>query len=253
MGDWEFLYEMSEQGYSQEDIMDAMASGATPWDWDYIEKQQKRDDQSKECIAVKRIFLVDFENVHTGGLKGIKALSEQDDIFLFYSGDHNDSIALLRELRDDIRYAKIVKNGHNALDFQLSSFLGFTIKEAASEDKLANTELYIISKDSGYDAVVDFWTKTPFARYLGVNPSIARADNIHLALHPTEAKLPSDCKQVTVVTRPIDKRQLRLDELIKSTQTYKDFHSALVKEFGMPDGSVLYKDNKKRFKELKKL
>ncbi|MDR1109938.1 MAG: hypothetical protein LBP92_04370 [Deltaproteobacteria bacterium] len=234
MDDWDFLYDMRNDGHSQEEQLELKA-------------------KNKERIVVKRIFLVDFENVHTGGIKGIKTLSEQDDIFLFYSGDHNESIAVLRELRDDIHYAKIIKNGQNALDFQLSSFLGFTIKEAASYDKLANTQLYIISKDSGYDAVIDFWTKTPFAKHLGVSPSITRADNIHLALHPAKNKLPSDGKQVTVPTIPINKRQLRLDELIRSTKTYTDFHSALVKEFGMPDGSVLYKDNKARFKELKKL
>ncbi|MDR1070029.1 MAG: iron ABC transporter substrate-binding protein, partial [Gracilibacteraceae bacterium] len=75
-------------------------------------------------IKLKRIFLVDFENVHIGGLKGIKSQSEQDDIVLFYSDNDADTIATIHELCDNIKYAKIVRNGPNALDFQLSSYLG---------------------------------------------------------------------------------------------------------------------------------
>lgn len=33
MGDWDFLYEMNELGYSSEDIADAAACGVAPWQW----------------------------------------------------------------------------------------------------------------------------------------------------------------------------------------------------------------------------
>lgn len=38
MGDWDFLYEMRERGYSPEDIADAAGSGAAPWEWKYIDR-----------------------------------------------------------------------------------------------------------------------------------------------------------------------------------------------------------------------
>lgn len=37
MSDWDFLHEMHEQGYSPEDIADAMATGLAPWDWKYVD------------------------------------------------------------------------------------------------------------------------------------------------------------------------------------------------------------------------
>ena len=40
MSDWDFLHEMRDRGYSQEEIMDAMASGAAPWEWEGIAKQE---------------------------------------------------------------------------------------------------------------------------------------------------------------------------------------------------------------------
>lgn len=39
MGDWDFLYEMSEGGYSPEEIANAAGSGAAPWEWEYIDKE----------------------------------------------------------------------------------------------------------------------------------------------------------------------------------------------------------------------
>ena len=42
MGDWDFLHEMKEQGYNEEAIQDAMSSGAAPWEWDQIEKQERK-------------------------------------------------------------------------------------------------------------------------------------------------------------------------------------------------------------------
>jgi len=36
MGDWDFLYEMNERGYSPEEIADAAASGVAPYEWESI-------------------------------------------------------------------------------------------------------------------------------------------------------------------------------------------------------------------------
>ena len=40
MSDWDFLHEMHDRGYSAKDIADAAGSGAAPWEWDYIAKQE---------------------------------------------------------------------------------------------------------------------------------------------------------------------------------------------------------------------
>lgn len=39
MGDWDFLYEMSERGYSAKEIAEAAGSGAAPWEWELIERR----------------------------------------------------------------------------------------------------------------------------------------------------------------------------------------------------------------------
>lgn len=37
MGDWEFLYEMRQRGYSASDIADAAGCGVAPWEWEYLD------------------------------------------------------------------------------------------------------------------------------------------------------------------------------------------------------------------------
>jgi hypothetical protein len=47
MSDWDFLYEMKDQGYNEAEIQDAMTSGAAPWEWAYIEKQEREAELEK--------------------------------------------------------------------------------------------------------------------------------------------------------------------------------------------------------------
>jgi hypothetical protein len=181
---------------------------------------------------MKHIFLVDFENVHTGGLKGTKLLSEDDELIIFYSENDTDSIDFIRELRDDIQYAKIVKNGQNALDFQLSSYLGFIVHKALCDELLDNTQFVIVSKDSGFDCVAGFWKNTPFVKHLKIKPNIIRVENIQMALTTDKASI---------------------EDIINTSATLNDFHSALVKAYGMPVGDTIYKENKAKFKEIHNL
>lgn len=47
MSDWDFLYEMNALGYSPEEIADAASSGAAPWEWAHIAKQEIKTEWEK--------------------------------------------------------------------------------------------------------------------------------------------------------------------------------------------------------------
>jgi hypothetical protein len=54
MGDWDFLHEMREQGYSPADIADAAGSGGAPWEWECIDDEwldSQLDEESEEESA----------------------------------------------------------------------------------------------------------------------------------------------------------------------------------------------------------
>ncbi|MBO4391031.1 MAG: hypothetical protein J5825_09275 [Lachnospiraceae bacterium] len=103
-------------------------------------------------------FLIDFENVRSEGLRGVENLTEEDQVWIFYS-KNADSITfevydLIGKSKAKIHKYKIARGGKNSLDFQLSSFVGYMLNEDWTES------YYIVSKDNGYRYVLDFWRLT---------------------------------------------------------------------------------------------
>ena len=102
-------------------------------------------------------FLIDFENECGNLLNGISHLnfSRNDEIIIFYS---KNASHLTMELHKELEmtkakkvYLKVETGSKNALDFQLSSYLGACIQ------KNPKKKYYILSKDNGYDCVCRFW------------------------------------------------------------------------------------------------
>ena len=42
MSDWEFLHDMNNEGCSTNQLLEAMATGGSPQDWAYVEKQEQK-------------------------------------------------------------------------------------------------------------------------------------------------------------------------------------------------------------------
>lgn len=103
------------------------------------------------------IYMIDYENVKTGGLNGISRLTEEDSVIIFYSENANrltfDLHQRLMASRAKIEYREVTVGGHNALDFQLVTYLGYLI----AQDK--EGQYLIISNDRGFEYVVNFWRK----------------------------------------------------------------------------------------------
>lgn len=101
-------------------------------------------------------FLVDFENVHSEGLRGVEFLKKSDSLTLFFSqAAHVCESRYLKEIVDSgcsFDTCKLARTGKNGLDFYIATrvgeFYGAGIK---------TTQVAIISKDQGYRAVRDYW------------------------------------------------------------------------------------------------
>lgn len=97
------------------------------------------------------IYLVDYENVKN--LIELGELKETDKVIIFYTKNANtltfeDHLAM-KNTRAKIEL-KMVAVGNNALDFQLSTYLGYLIGKN-------EREFCVISKDNGYDSIIQFW------------------------------------------------------------------------------------------------
>lgn len=100
---------------------------------------------------MKRIFLVDTENVNITALSSANKLNEEDIIILFVTERTNlfqfgrDKLKCLNT-KSNILKIDVTTGVKNSLDFQLVSYLGLIIGQHRYE---ANN-YYIVSKDRGF-------------------------------------------------------------------------------------------------------
>ena len=101
------------------------------------------------------VYLVDFENVRSSGLKGVENLGEDDKVIIFYSKNADaitfDVHMLLSKSMAEIETYMILRGGRNSLDFQLSTYLGYLVME----NRFRN--IVIISEDKGFLCAINFW------------------------------------------------------------------------------------------------
>ena len=101
-------------------------------------------------------YLIDFENARIKDAADIPGLSAGDIVILFYSeGCKNISLDLVESITTKgARFLcqRIWNGTKNALDFQLSSYMGYLIGQ--SHD---NEYFHIVSNDKGYDCLNDYW------------------------------------------------------------------------------------------------
>lgn len=100
------------------------------------------------------IYLVDFENMGNKWADALENITEGDTAYLFYSD--NSPKAMLEQLEKVERRGAILRfrrcePGHNGLDFQLASELGYLIARGTGD------AYYIVSGDSGFDVLTPYW------------------------------------------------------------------------------------------------
>ncbi|MCD8225541.1 MAG: PIN domain-containing protein [Clostridiales bacterium] len=107
-------------------------------------------------------YLIDYENTGESGLAGLEALQEEDRVIIFYS-ENADKMSFglhqkLWECQAQVEYRKIHTGKKNALDFQLATYLGYLMAKEETD------VFYIVSKDTGFDFIVDFWENHKIGR-----------------------------------------------------------------------------------------
>ena len=198
------------------------------------------------------VYLIDFENVGSDGLCGTDNLTESDAVYIFYSSNSGRISMQMHQCicnsKANFTYFEITTGGKNALDFQLSSFLGYLISKNQSED------LYIISKDRGFQHVIGFWNDR--AEELGVKDlKLIRKVSINAEDSPEESTPSDNTSGTPVITE--EAADIILDEenetvssdVVRSViqnmeevTSHTALHKQLVFILGYEQGSAVYHD-----------
>ena len=205
-----------------------------------------------ETDNTKRIFFVDYENVKASGLDGLLELNSTDEVFIFYS-DNADGITFdvhknLNETKAKINLQKVEVGSKNALDFQLSSYLGFIINENLNKGN-ENTSYFIVTKDSGFSCLTTYWKNKNIDISIVINLLCNQEDKAedkndnkiednNTNSEPIkEVSINSDNLPLQTVNNTIDNEGLKfIVEAINKYQLKQEINNALAKK---------YKDSKK--------
>ena len=119
--------------------------------------------------AIKTYYLIDFENVSCDGLNGCEKLKKSDHIHIFYT---NNSKKIDMDIINNHGGAKLtthkVPAGKQSADMHLGSYLGYLIR-AKHVDKKESCRFVVVSKDTGYDPIIQFWKKEKKAKITRTN------------------------------------------------------------------------------------
>lgn len=103
---------------------------------------------------MKRIYLVDSENVGDIWVPLLVASQPDEDVIVFYTQKsphmNYENVRLLKETEKEAEFIKCFE-GSNALDFQLVTQLGYMLCENQENCYV------IVSNDTGFDAAVRYW------------------------------------------------------------------------------------------------
>lgn len=193
---------------------------------------------------MKRIYLVDLENVGKSFLKGKERLMQGDETHLFHNlrrGEHISETILsaLKSTPVKIHTINMDSTAKNGMDLQIGTSLGYLIgfyKQTA--------QYFILSKDRDYDCCIDFARNSlPERVYVGKGADI----NSTFDYEDRRKSMKEILDGLT-----ISKKQLRITaSALKRCSSLHDYHQYLQKNIG-DMGKTIYQETKDRFYELKK-
>lgn len=198
------------------------------------------------------VYLIDYENVHYAGWEGIDKLTNKDEVILFYS-ENASTIPMELHIKvvnsgANLRYIHVAKTAKNYLDFQLSALSGYLVAQTNQ------TEFVVVSKDTGFNAVVDFWNHQDFA---GREVRFSRREQIAEVPAVKKADPKKAAKQTA--TKKIEIKKTEIKKEVKqgtSNQTLVKSEEKKAEETKQVDGSrqpaTQTTDNKKAAKKAVK-
>lgn len=174
------------------------------------------------------IYLIDFENVHSDGLKGIEKLERSDECYIFYS-EHAGVLTFnmhkkITESRAKIYYVEAQVGMKNALDFQLVSYLGYMLREKPE------ATYCLISNDKAFELVSKFWQDK------GVNVTSA----VSLDKAANAAQYSKISAELEKLLADRSEREF-VEKCINELSTKSGINNRIVKKYGTTRAGEIYK------------
>ena len=193
---------------------------------------------------MKRIYLVDLENVGRSFLKGKERLVQGDEIYLFHNINRgpyvpDDILAALRETPVKIHIVKMNTCAKNGMDLQIGTSLGYLVgyhKQTA--------QYFILSSDNDYNCCIEF-----VRNHLSERVYMGKAANIDATFEYEDRR--QNIKEIIGGITSSKKHVRIVAAGIKKCTSLPDYHQYLQNNMG-DVGKKIYQETKDIFFDLKK-
>lgn len=180
---------------------------------------------------MKTHFFVDSENVGDNWITLLHTAASEDDILVFYTSKSPNmnykNLITLKQSEKEVTFIECY-SGNNALDFQLSTELGYRVKDRGQD------EFVILANDTGYDAVVKYWNDRGYS----VKRINAKAIAALATPHMEEAKVvPSEGNETSANIIEDDAKEILV---IIGKANLQLLHEALRQLYGTKKGRSIY-------------
>lgn len=177
-------------------------------------------------------YFVDFENVKTEGIQKLTNLKPDDAVIVFYSdvckNINLDAINTLTSQGIKLYCRKVNTGTKNALDFQLSSDLGYFIgRESELKEHDHNTNSvswFIVSNDKGYDCLCSHWKKQ------GVSVQRIQTTETKSDTDKSQKLIPESNKNVPAIGKPKKKKKKASKVSVSNLASYQEVYKYLTKD-----------------------
>ncbi len=189
-------------------------------------------------MANRKVYLVDTENIGSAWKELLPKKGSKDMLVLFFT-EHSPGVSysdldFIRQYPTSFETIECYP-GKNGLDFQLVSYLGYLIKSAPKTDYI------IVTNDTGYDAVVKFWTEREMSVKRQTKSELTMPEKVEESDPFSEAKamlkdlLPEEYSDEAYV-----------DGIFKivcnySAKQLQELYQALQKEYTAEIGTAIYR------------
>ncbi len=205
------------------------------------------------------IYLIDYENVGGNGLTGIDNLTEEDNVYVFYSSKVEqfpiDLVPLIMSSKANFKYEKALKCVPQNVDFRIGTFTGYLVGH--------EKDVTIISNDKGYNNVKEFWEEKGIKRIRickdiaeGIG-TVSASPAEEVTTTASEEKVTEPVNYKTVIKEKLDregvpkrngKTNVTVYTAFEKCKKLGDYHFTLVNDLGRELGQRCYELTEDLFK-----
>ena len=108
-------------------------------------------------IIINTYYLIDYENVHSDGLHGYEQLDSTDHVNIFFTRNGTTlDMSIISNGSAEIKMTE-VPAGDQSADMHICSYIGYLA--GINSVKKEQCTVIIVSNDTDYDNVINFWNK----------------------------------------------------------------------------------------------